>query len=78
MTRSITIPDVPDHVVSELASRAARTGRSLQEYLRGTLVTLAATPDPESWLRRVQVRKAATGVTLPAVAILADRDADRR
>lgn len=78
VSRSITIRDVPDETSSELASRAARTGRSLQEYLRGQLVDLAATPDPELWLARVRERKAATGSMLPAEAILADRDADRR
>lgn len=78
MSRSITIRDVPDDTSSELASRAARTGRSLQEYLRGQLVSLAATPDPELWLARVRERKATTGTTLSADAILADRDADRR
>ncbi len=78
MSRSITIRDIPDHVVSELASRAARTGRSLEEYLRDQLVTLAETPDPESWLTRVQARKAATTVTLPTPAIPTARDADRR
>ena len=78
MSRSITIRDVPDDTSSELASRAARTGRSLQEYLRGQLVTLAATPEPETWVARVRERKAATGGTMPAEAILSDRDADRR
>ncbi len=77
MSRSITIPEVPDHVVSELAARAARTGRSLQGYARDQLNTLAATPDPESWLTRVRERKAATAVTLPGPAILIDRYADR-
>jgi len=78
VSRSITIRDVPDPTTDELASRAARTGRSLQEYLRAQLVTLAATPDPDVWLARVRERKAATGTLLSAEKILADRDADRR
>lgn len=78
MSRSITIRDVPDPTTDELASRAARTGRSLQEYLRAQLINLAAAPDPDVWLARVRERKDATATTLPAAEILADRDADRR
>lgn len=78
MARSITIRDVPDDVVDELASRAALTGRSLQEYLRARLISAAATEDAEAWVARVQARKAATGsnkVTTADVleAIAADR-----
>lgn len=78
MARSITIRDVPDEVGDELASRAALTGRSLQEYLRAQLVALAATPDPEVAVARMRARKAATGTTLTAEQILRHRDADRR
>src|SRR5581483_6742011 len=38
---SITIRDVPDETRDELAARAARSGRWLQEYLRAQLVELA-------------------------------------
>jgi plasmid stability protein len=38
MSRSITIRDVPDETGDELVSRAAATGRSLQEYLRTMLI----------------------------------------
>lgn len=78
MSRSITIRDVPDPTTDELASRAARTGRSLQEYLRAQLISLAAAPDPDVWLARIRDRKAATGTMLSAAEILADRDVDRR
>ena len=77
MSRSITIRDVPDPTTDELASRAARTGRSL-EYLRAQLINLASAPDPDVWLARVRERKASTGTTLPVTEILDDRDADRR
>ncbi|WP_396654373.1 FitA-like ribbon-helix-helix domain-containing protein, partial [Microbacterium sp.] len=33
MSVAITVRNVPDDVRDELASRAARSGRSLQEYL---------------------------------------------
>jgi len=39
---SITIRDVPDAARHELAARAAASGRSLQQYLRGELIRLVA------------------------------------
>ncbi|MGH9155532.1 MAG: FitA-like ribbon-helix-helix domain-containing protein [Acidimicrobiales bacterium] len=50
---SVTIGDVPDETRDELAARAAATGRSLQEYLRGKLIELAGRPDPEALLCRL-------------------------
>lgn len=75
--RSITIRDVPDDTAAELASRAARSGRSLQEYLRGQLDELASLPDAETWVARVRERKAAVGSTCDPAEILGHRDADR-
>lgn len=77
MAKSITIRDVPDDTHEELASRAALTGRSLQEYLRGRLIELAAKPDPEALVARVRERKRRLGSTLSRDAILAHHDADR-
>ena len=37
----ISIRNVPEEVRDELAARARRSGRSLQEYLRGLLVVAA-------------------------------------
>ena len=78
MPRSVTIRDVPDDACAELASRAAATGRSLQEYLRMQLVELASRPDPEALAARIRQRKQRTASRLPASAILRHRDADRR
>lgn len=78
MPKSITMRDVPDDTAAELAARAAATGRSLQEYLRGRLVEMARLPDAEVMLARLRARKAATGGTLSASQILEHRDADRR
>jgi len=75
---SITIRDVPDEARDELAARAARSGRSLQEYLRGELIALAGRPDSAALLERVRARKRAAGSSLPPKRILAHRDADRR
>lgn len=77
MARSVTIRDVPEDACAELASRAAATGRSLQEYLRMQLVGLASRPDPEALVVRIRQRKQRTGSRLPAQAILRHRDADR-
>lgn len=75
---SITIRDVPDDARNELAARAARTGRSLQEYLRTQLVELARRPDPEVLLADVRERKRRAPSTLNAETILTHRAADRR
>lgn len=44
MPVNITIRNVPDEVRDELAARAARSGRSLQEFLSGEFVRIASTP----------------------------------
>ena len=75
---SITIRDVPDEARDELASRAASSGRSLQEFLRAELIELARRPDAQSLVARVRERKQRTGSRLAAERILAHRDADRR
>jgi plasmid stability protein len=75
---AITIRDVPDDARDELAARAARSGRSLQEYLRGELIELARRPEVPVVLARIRDRKADTGTTLGAERILEHRDADRR
>lgn len=75
---SITIRDVPQETRNELAGRAARSGRSLQEYLRGQLVELAERPDKEAWLARVRERVEREGVRLSVEEILEAKDADKR
>ncbi len=74
---SITIRHVPDDVRDELAARAARAGRSLQEHLRTELIELARKPSVEEILRRARSRSRATSSRLPAARILGHRDADR-
>jgi plasmid stability protein len=75
---AITIRDVPAETRNELAARAARSGRSLQEYVRGLLLDAAARPAVDDVIARARARVAATGVTLDPGTILTDRDADRR
>lgn len=74
----ITIRDVPEEVRDELAIRAARERKSMQEFLRGELVRLAARPSVQDWLEQVRERKRASGRRVPAREILRQRDADRR
>jgi antitoxin FitA len=78
MAIAITIRDVPEEIRDELASRAALSGRSLQEYLRAQLIELARRPDAQALLARVRERKQRTGSRLSVEAILDHRDADRR
>lgn len=74
---SMTIRNVPDDVRDELAARAKRAGRSLQEYMRAELIGLAGKPTLDEWLDRVRRRKAETGTSISAEEILAHLHADR-
>lgn len=78
MPTSITIRNVPDETRDELAARAARGGRSLQEYLRGELVALARRPDTETVLARIRERKERTGSRLSREFIIRSLADDRR
>ena len=75
---AITIRAVPDEVRDELAARAARSGQSLQEYLRTLLVATADKPAARDVVARARARVDATGVRLDAATILAAKDSDRR
>jgi antitoxin FitA len=75
---AVTVRDIPDGVRDELAARAARTGKSLQEYLRALLVDAADKPTVGDVLARARARVTATGARIDAAATLAARDADRR
>ncbi len=74
----ITIRGIPDEVRDELAARAARSGQSLQEFLRGLLVATADRPTPRDVIARARSRVNATKVRLDAATILAAKDAERR
>ena len=78
MTKSITIRNVPNETRDELAARAARSGRSLQEYLRTMLVEHANKPSVEELIARIRARKRATRGGLESDKILKYRDMDRR
>lgn len=62
MSPSVIFPITPR---DELASRAAKSGRSLQQYLHQQLTDLAARPDMDALL--AEIRR--TGVHLLAVIV---------
>lgn len=74
----ITIRDVPEEVRDELAARAARDRKSMQEYLKEELERLAVRPSIHTWLERVRERKRSANGRVSAKQILKHRDADRR
>jgi len=79
MPVTITIRSVSDEVRDVLAARAAKEGRSLQEYLLRELIDLASRPVPEDFIDDVQRRASARShAKLTTEQILADRDADRK
>jgi plasmid stability protein len=67
---AITIRNVPENVRNELAARAARKGKSLQEYLLGELIRITDIPDPDDWWVRVRSRAEASPPRLTADDIL--------
>jgi plasmid stability protein len=77
-TTTTAIRDVPTETRDELAARAAATGRSLQEYLRFTLVELADRPRAEAWVARARARVKEERSSLPGTLILELRDEGRR
>ncbi len=77
MAPSITIRDVPESTRDELAARAARGGRSLQEFLRLHLIELAEHPDPADVIARARERLRRTGTSIPPDVILAYLHEDR-
>lgn len=74
---AITVRNVPEGVRDELAQRAARSGRSLQEYLAVQLTEMASQPAMEDVIARARARARATGRSLSPDSIVADRDAER-
>ena len=78
MAIQVTIRDVPEEVRDELAARAARQGKSMQEFLRAELERLASRPTIDTWLEQVRNRKGATESRVSLRQILAQRDGDRR
>lgn len=77
MAIQITIRDIPEKVRDELAARAARQGKSMQEFLRAELLRMADRPSIEAWLQQVRSRKRASQTRVSSAQIVKARDADR-
>jgi hypothetical protein len=77
-TVSITIRDVPRDARDEIAARAARNGRSLQEHVRLHLIEWASKPSNDEIFARARERARATQTYLSVDEILEARDAGRR
>jgi plasmid stability protein len=60
MTILVQIRDVPDDVHRTLKARAAASGHSLSEYLRGILARTAARPTPRELADRIGARGGAS------------------
>lgn len=78
MAISITVRDVPNEVRDALAARAARSGRSLQEYLRSMLEASVARPNVDDVIARARARVDRTESRVDVRSILAALDAERR
>ena len=78
MPVQLTIRNVPQPVKEELAQRAAREGKSMQEYLLGELERLASRPSVAEWGERVRARKEEVSTRVAPEEILRHRDMDRR
>lgn len=75
---SVTIRDVPQETRNILAARAAKSGRSLQEYLKAQLVEWAERPSPDEVFERMRARKRRAPITVSTDEILGHIDGDRR
>lgn len=78
MAVNITVRNVPQDVRDELADRATRAGKSMQEYLLDEFERLARSPSIDSWIDAVRERKARYHTEVPKQQILSARDADRK
>lgn len=78
MPVAITVRNVPNEVRDELAARAARSGRSLQEFLLVQLREVVAHPDPDDVIERARRRVALTSRGVGPTDIIGALDADRR
>jgi hypothetical protein len=78
MAVQITIRDVSKETRDVLKARAARQGKSMQEYLRGELEQMAARPTMDEVLDRIRARKRAHPRHISAKVIVDAIKADRR
>lgn len=70
----LQVRDVPEDVHHTLKARAALSGVSLSEYIRGVLARTAARPTPAELATRIQTRGAVQSDEASEVAVRAIRD----
>ncbi|WP_264670011.1 FitA-like ribbon-helix-helix domain-containing protein [Arthrobacter sp. VKM Ac-2550] len=75
---TITVRDVPEEVRARLAEQAARSGRTMQEYLAAELRQLADRPRPVDFVRRLESRVELDTADVSADDILSARDSGRQ
>lgn len=75
MSKLVQIREVPDQVHRTLKARAAQSGTSMSEYLRGELALIAARPTPEEVRARLRERAPVRARERPAAIIRRLREA---
>jgi plasmid stability protein len=71
----VQIRDLPEAAHRTLKGRAAVQGRTLSDYLREELVTLAERPTPEEVWRRIDERPEVELAESPGEVVRGERDA---
>lgn len=74
---NVQIRNVPDDVHEALLRKAELTGKSLQQYLAGELVTLATTPTVDEVIDRIEHRSKGRLTRADAVAATREERARR-
>jgi plasmid stability protein len=74
MATLVQIRDVPDEVHRTLKARAAASGVSLSEYLRGVLARTASRPTPAELAARIRARGGVEPAQPSEVTVRALRD----
>jgi plasmid stability protein len=74
---TVVIRDVPESVRNELAARAARSGKSMQQYVLQALQGLVARPAQEDVLNEIR-KRASMLPELERQSLLADLHSEQR
>lgn len=73
MSSMIQIRNVPDELHRDLKARAARTGKTLSDYLLAELRALAVRPTMQEWLTRSEGWEPVEVSEPPVAALAAER-----
>lgn len=75
---TIQVRDISQEAYEIIRSRARRSGRSLQAYMREEIERLARTPTDTDLLVQIESFVAEQGIEVDREVLLSDLDADRR